>query len=739
MRTAACSAGLPEEFDEYFDRPDAVGQICRLVPERRLLTVVGPAGIGKSRVALRVCRVLARDAFALAGWVRPAEQLDTGWIEQRVTQVRDSGRPLLLVVDDCEATTRICAALAALIAGYPDLHVLATSREALRLAGELVYPVTGLPLPPAAGGVPDLDVIWNAPSARLLLDRARSAGYPVPLTAGNAVACAAICRGLDGHPLAIELAGALTAALPLTDIADHLDQGLALFTRGYRTARPSHRGLPECLDSGVSPLSASARALLDCLGVFDGGFTLAAVEAVVAPVIEQHQERSLICTLTELVDRHLVARTRDRFRLAAPLRQYTRRNLRRAARWDDIAARHATWYGWLAESIGASLAEDRDDSATLALLDRESGNLATALRYGGSRASASAAIAEVLVRCWLRRDCERAYRMSGPRGLGQAPPRRGHDYLLARESLERRLTAEQRDGQPAAAARTRLHLGLLAVLDGDHRCGRAMLRAAASGHPAPQRRGDTALARCAIAISELLDQAPGERADAELAAAARLYRDAGNDNGIAFATSWRALAAIGRGDTVLARRYMAAAARLAAGNGDEFMAAALIGVHACVEIAAGRHCRALELAGAQTRAREQVSDDSFWLDRQLASSWRALGGKRAAEHWDRGLTMSFTEAIRSGTASPPRLDGRDVSVLSPRELEVARMVARGLSSVKIAQVFVISPRTVDTHIDHIRTKLGLHSRAELAAWVASVISAEEIEPAYGNQPMSRTR
>jgi non-specific serine/threonine protein kinase len=717
---AACSARLPDEFDEYVECTEAVRQICRLVSERRLLTVAGPGGSGKSRVALRAVRMLVQERFALAGWVQPPEELDVGWIEQRVTRVRERNRRVLLIVDNCEAAIQMCApALAALIAHYPDLHVLATSREPLRVEGEMIYPVTGLPLPPAAGGMPDPDVIWNAPSVRLLLDRARSAGCVVPLTAGNAIACARICRGLDGNPLSIELAAALTAALSLTDIADHLDQGLTLFTRGYRTAQPRQRSLLKCLDSGTRLLSASARALLDYLGVFDGDFSLAAVEAVVAPVLDPLPERSLIDTLTELIDKHFVVRMQDRFRLAAGVWQYTRRNLRQAARWDDIAARHAAWCGWLAQSIGTLLVADCDDSATMALLDRENANLVAALRHGGAQAQTSAPIAEVLIRCWLRRDFEWGYRGSCLRDPSQAQLRR-RDYLLARASLERRLTAEQRDSQVRAAARTRLHLGVLAVLEGDLRCGQALLRALISERPALERRCDIALARCAIAVSDLSAQAAHGRADAELAAASDLYRGAGNDNGIAFATGWRALAAVGHGDIELARRHVNDAARLAADNGDEFMTAALIGVRVAVEMAAGRHCRALELAGAEARAREHVNDGCIWLDKELASSWHALGAKRAAEHWSRGLSMSFGEALTPGPANPSRPDGDDASVLSPRELEVARMVAKGLSSVKIAQVFVISPRTVDTHVDHIRTKLGLHSRAELAAWVSQL-------------------
>ena len=749
---------LPGELDEFFGHGEDIERICQAVARRPLVTVVGPGGSGKSRIALRVARILAAERFAVAGWITPEDLADEDAVRRRIAGARSPGRTVLLVVDGCEHAVQPCArALAALAAEHPDLRLLATSREALRTGGELVHPVGGLPLPPFPDGLPDLDVVRSADAVRLFLDRARSAGHGIVLTAANAAAVVEICRGLDGNPLAIELAASLTAVLSVADIANRLDQCLDLLTRGYRTARPHQHSLQACLDHSVSLLSGPARELLDRLGVFRGDFTLAAVEVVcpvpsagAAPDPVSGPGRSLIDVLTELVDKHLVTRTQDWFRLSAPVRHFALRNLHRTGRYEDAAVRHTAWCGWLAERIAGAL-DSTDDIAALALLTQESDNLASALRRvdrarpDPELTSRAARIAEVLVRFWLRHDGAAARTVT----RGPLPSRRdaadpgadsgrAADHRAARFWLERHL-ADAPDEGPG----TPLALALLSVVEGDHARGREQLRLLCGGLAASGRRTEEAFARCALAVSLLSAPAPagddargGEdgsdgraaraalEAEAELDLAVGLYRAAADEAGTAFAAAWLALASLSRGDTALGRRRLYDATALVADCGDDVMAAPLIGARARLRLADGRHSLALELAGAEAAAREpdrrRTAARAAGTDPGLAAAWRALGPGQALEHWEYGRRMALSEALDVATDDVGQRPRRVEAVLSPREIEVVRLVAKGMTSTKIARTFVISPRTVDTHVDHVRTKLGLHSRAEVAAWASSL-------------------
>ncbi|MEU9132190.1 LuxR C-terminal-related transcriptional regulator [Kitasatospora sp. NPDC048540] len=708
-------AGTAGELDEFFGRDEDIERICQAVTARSLVTLVGVGGTGKSRIALRVARRLAEGRFTFAGLLTPEELADTAEVARRIAGARTAGGPVLLVVDGCEHAVQSCARLAAtLLAEHPGLHLLTTGREALRTGGELVHPVAGLPLPPVPEGLPDLEVLHASDAVRLFLDRARSAGRSVHLTAANAACVVRICRGLDGNPLAIELAASLTAVLPVADIADRLDQCLDLLTRGYRTARPHQHSLRASLDHSLALLSGPARELLDQLGVFAGDFTLAAVEVVCAR--RPGTTRSPVDLLTELVDKHLVTRTQDWFRLPTPVRHLAVENLHRTGGHEEAAATHTEWCGWLAERIAAAF-DGGDDLAALALLGQESENLTAALRRATHADPARAArIAEVMVRYWLRH--ESAARYIATRPFGTRPPapadRYAADLRAARHWLE----------HPAARTGP-LPPAVLAVLEGDHERARAELNRLVPELAAAARTVEEALARCALAVSHLLAGGDGgyEAAEPELCAASALYRAAGDEAGAAFALAWRALAAEGRTGDPSGRQLLAEATAAVAGCGDDAMAAALIGARARLRAAEGRHARALELAGAQAAARAPGRADTGaagWRpDPGLAAAWRLLGERQALEHWEHGTAMSLREALDVAADEVRRRPAPGAAVLSPRELEVVRMVAKGMTSVKIARAFVISPRTVDTHVDHVRTKLGLHSRAEVAAWASS--------------------
>jgi DNA-binding CsgD family transcriptional regulator len=536
------------------------------------------------------------------------------------------------------------------------------------------------------------------------------------------------------------MASALTAVLAPQEIAARLEQSVDLLTRGYRTARLRHHSLRASLVHSVSALSGPARALLRSLGVFPGEFTLDAVEAVCAPPRAETGGRPLIDVLAELVDKHLVLRSHDWFRLTAPARLDARARLCRDGGWPEAVAAHAAWCARLADRIGASLGTGAA-AATLPLLDRNSTNLLAALRAADETADPAgpAAIAAVLVRYWLRHDC--AHRFRGGRGPALPSQADSHtvddhtadgqtrDFTLARRWIERAADS----GLLPDDSRTPERLGVLSALEGDFPRARWLLNIAVERAGASRRGREATSVRCSLAVAVLLDPAPADpplSPEAELEAARTQYRARRDALGEAFAAVWLALAAARTDPAGRAPEAIAAACGLVADSGDEALAAALTGARATVELARGEPARALELAGAEAAAWERIGVGAVRsgpvLDPALAEAWQALGAAAALRHWERGISGSPAEAglpVREAhdtAGARPRSEREALALLSPRELEVVRRVARGQTSARIAKEFVISPRTVDTHVDHVRTKLGLHSRAEVAAWAASL-------------------
>ena len=390
-------ASFPDELTSFVGRSAELARVRELLGEARLLSLVGAGGCGKTRLALRSA-VAARDRFADGmWWVELAALEDGGLIVGAVSSVlglrerrghapqevlceylRD--RRVLLVLDNCEHLLEACAMLVEpLLRLCPGLVVLATSREAMRVPGELSYVVPSLAVPAQSESVAE---VLRSDAVGLFVDRAVQARHTFALTDDNAGAVAAICRELDGMPLAIELAAARVRMLSPERIAKELDRRFRLLTGGGRTMAARHETLRASIDWSHDLCSEEERVLLRRLSVWAGGFTLDGAEVVSAD--EMLSRRAVLEPLTGLVDKHLVdthERGGDiRFRMLETIRQYAAERLDDAGELEGVRMRHLDWCLQLAERAEPELVRD-DVAMWLSRLEPEAANLRAAVDW----------------------------------------------------------------------------------------------------------------------------------------------------------------------------------------------------------------------------------------------------------------------------------------------------------------------------------------------------------------------
>ncbi|HEX6754696.1 MAG TPA: BTAD domain-containing putative transcriptional regulator, partial [Mycobacteriales bacterium] len=364
---------LPPRLTSFLGRDADLHRVSELLGTARLVTVTGPGGVGKTSLALEAARATAdrfHDGVAfvrLAGVTHPVQvpqavlaaleirDVATATAEdQLLGHLRD--RAVLLVLDNCEHLADACALLAEqLLESCARLRLLATSREPLAARGEVQSAVDPLPVPPQTADVAELT---GSASVRLFLDRASGVLPDFKLSEGNHSAVADICRHLDGMPLAIELAAARVAALPLDELARRMGDRFALLTTGPRTAEARQRTLRATVDWSYELLTDSERVLLRRLSVFRGSWTLDAVQAVAGG--EPLNPAAVVDLLGRLVDRSLVVvdRTRARYHLLETIREYAAERLAESGESDRIARAHAGYLTDLAEQAETELRGD---------------------------------------------------------------------------------------------------------------------------------------------------------------------------------------------------------------------------------------------------------------------------------------------------------------------------------------------------------------------------------------------
>ncbi len=365
---------LPTTLTTFVGRAEELAEVRRLLESSRLLTLTGAGGMGKTRRAIELVRGLAQAHTGGVVFVELAALAEPALVPQAVASAlgiqEQPGRPLrqtlvdalrsrqvLLVLDNCEHLVQVCAEIAeSLLRDCPDLRILATSRQPLRIPGEVAWRVPPLGMPLRPGRIAPGELA-SSEAALLFVERARAAQPGFGLSEQNAPHIAQICHRLDGIPLALELAAARVPALGVPQLATRLEDCFSLLTGGSRTALPRQRTLRGALDWSCGLLSDREQRLFQRLSVFAGGWTLEAAEAICAGEVLPRAE--VLGLLAELVDQSLVVAEEcggsQRCRLLEPVRQYARERLEAADEGDELGRLHAEYFTRLAEAAEPEL------------------------------------------------------------------------------------------------------------------------------------------------------------------------------------------------------------------------------------------------------------------------------------------------------------------------------------------------------------------------------------------------
>ncbi len=720
-----------------------------------MLTLTGPGGCGKTRLALRVAHESVGEFGNGVWWVDLTSIYDPDLVAQavaRVMSVREApGRSLLrlliehlepgetlLVLDNCEHLIEACAALVdALLEGCPSLKILTTSRESLGLYGEVLWLVPPLSVPEE--GARSSDDLARNEAVRLFAERAGAISTGFALTDENAPTVARICERLDGMPLAIELAAARTRVLSPRQILRRLDERFLLLTDGGRTAAPQQRTLRATVDWSYDLLSEEEQILFRRLSVFAGGFTLVAAEEVCSGA--GVEKGAVLDLLSGLVQKSLLmvvlggAGTDNRYRMLETIRAYALEKLDVSGEEAALRSRHAAYFLELAEESEPQLLGP-EQAKWLERLECEHDNSWSALLWLGERG-----------------EVERALRLGSSWRFWWF---RGH-FAEGRSRLSALLEMPGAQTRTAERAKALHVLGVLTCRHAEYADAAGMYAEARRYHEEAlsiyreleDKRGTAATLNelCRATVMATEDPSTWEEARSLLEESLSIYRDLGDEaHGLALTLMYTGISDQILGNAAAARAnfeasldlfreleeemYVGASmwflARAEIDEGDHvkevletlppsryrwFFPRVLEGV-AHLATAEGEATRALRLAGAAAALRAAIDTGEAppfraYVERRLERAWRALGEKAGAKAFEEGRALTPEEALSEARQAVGTIGG----LLSAREVEVLRLVAEGLTDGQVAEKLYISPRTVGVHLRSIYRKLAVPSRA----------------------------
>lgn len=752
--------GLPTDVTSLVGRRAEIVEVRRLLETSRLVTLTGVGGVGKTRLALAAARELGRrfaDGIRLVeldGLVEPdllvltvilelgVPRPDSAGIDDLVELI-GSGR-LLLVLDNCEHLVAEAGVLVArVLRACPGVRVLVTSREPLGIGGESVFVVPPLTVAGVDGSHGD--------AVALFTQRATAVVPGFAVSAGSADTVAEICRRLDGLPLAIELAAVLLRTFSVRELLERHDRRFELLTRGNRGAAARHQTLRGAIAWSYDLCSEPERLLWARLSVFRGSFRIGLVEQVCdGPGFAGHDVATVFAGL---VDKSIVSRESDnagaapgRHRLLETIREFGREQLTVAGELDELEARYCRAYLRLAEDaeaawFGPGQAEWssllRAEHANFrAVLD--SGLAQPGLRVTGLRTAVA------LSSYWLACGHQREGRLWLDRYLADDTAADSGGALRARAlCVTAHLAALAGDGRSALARAAEVHAcgdaddvarahaeylsGLARVGADPAQAADALQRGVALERAVPGANPHLPLALVNLGLARCIN-GDTEAAVAPLQESQEICEARGDRWVLAWTMMIRGVAEWLRGDPAAATILLRAALRHKQDLGDVLGVALATEFLAWAAESTGDAERAARLFGTsrvlfRPLGAYLVAIGLFlhWHDSAERRVKTALGDIRydRAEQWGRSLRLDEAVAYALGEPAPAKAVAAGGETLSRRELQVAELLTEGLSSREIAARLTIAPRTADSHVEHIRTKLGFTSRAQITAWLVA--------------------
>jgi predicted ATPase/DNA-binding CsgD family transcriptional regulator len=751
---------LPTEATSFIGRRRELAELRAKLTQGRLVSLVGPGGVGKSRLAVRAAIKFGRGFKDGAWFVELAEVRDPALVSNAVMAALDlrdqaatepltlllsylKDKSLLLVVDNCEHLLGAAAHLVnEVIRVAPDVRVIATTREPLSVSGEHVVPVPPLELPSAQAAEP-LNQLRQNEAVRLFVERAEAASGAFELTAENQAAVAGLCRRLDGLPLAIELAAVRTRVLTAEQILGRLSDRFSLLTGGGRAALPRHQTLQTAIDWSHDLLIPAERSLLRRLCVFAGRFTLEDVESV---CIDAGAAAHALDLLSSLVDKSLVLKEDAKgvacYRLHETMREYAAHKLQEEGEEEALRDRCTEYYvsrcGRTALQARFALLE------WLAWTEVEIDNIRSVLRQCMvEKDSASGlALATALSWYWITRATTEGVRWldqllaCGPGNpdtiawtyfiQGFLAVLQG-DWTGARPRLELAIAAARDAGEPLQLAHSLTMASIADSMAGDRTSAERFLdeaEAVAAG------AGDVAATVGILQARALKGAIEGDFETVKLVATEgeRLSREAGDLYALHMMLLNLGGAALAVGDLIESKRRQKEALRIAYKIDDrigQFYLLAALAYHATIS---GKPRVAAQLLGASEAIRVGAGATVMamlapFIVQAEESATGALGASKYGAEFETGRRLSRDAAVRLALDEPQAAraaaDHSGTGVLGKRQAEVARLVADGLSNKEIGARLLISERTVDSHVRSILDKLGVNSRAQIAGWIAS--------------------
>ncbi len=767
-RPRATSGKLPTPLSTFIGREHELAEVRHLLETNRLVTVTGPGGAGKTRLALEVANELGGEYEDGVWLIELAPLSDEALVTQTIAarlQVREqTGQPVidtlsnhlstsqaLLVLDNCEHLIRACAQFAdAILRRCPDLRILVTSREMLGVAGESVWVIPSLSLPERqpeksrTGADSALAAYQQSEAVRLFVDRAASAAQDFALTTENGAWVAEICRRLDGMPLAIELAAARVRTLSVQQIAQRLDDRFHLLVGGSRTAELRQQTLAATLDWSYALLSEAERSTLQRLSVFSGGCSLEAAEAVCSD--QEINAGGILDSLARLVDKSLVASARrsgeTRYVLLETIRQSAYERLTQSGEAQAMHQRHAEFFAAWVGHMAMELRAGPTQVIRFQQLEEEHSNVNAALEWllRSENGALELRLAGSMFYFWWRQGYWLEWRRWTQRAelqLAQVPEADRARALIMMCALEyyanhskdlgmrysnEALEIFRRLGmsREAAWAIYWCIVGLFGDREQYERTVQLINEAIAmfqtENDPAGAAQGYNNLG---VAASMVNDHEAAKRAFEKSLEIALAIGDE-----IRAQIQYLNLGSVtlSKGDFETSLTYFRTGILWAVDHGNLTLIHSGLASMAVYWAKRGALLRSARLFGASEAfsgrhgIKLQPSDEV-----DVGLHWKIVEEKLGSQVFHgcviEGQAMTIDEAVEYAfPANKPGKVEQALGGLTEREREVVTLIAQGKSNREIAESMTVGVKTIETYVTRILHKLGLESRVQIAIW-----------------------